>query len=367
MWSEKLSNGNVRFVERYINPLTGKTGRVSVTAPKDTASTRKAALETLNAKIDEKLRKLGAEPDAEALTLGRLLELYIDYQHLVCKASTYERNRVSIGTTIRHLGQDTLVTSLTAGYVRSRMTAAGIQGGTFNEFMVRFKAMMRWAYENDYVRDVSFLDKIKPLPDDTRREKLEEKYLEKEELARLLEGMKERRWQLLTKFLVLSGLRVGEAIALKRSDIDLFGHTLTVSKTYDYNHDVVTTTKTYTSTREVYMQPELEAVAREILRFSRMVGSVLFFPDLSGDYMHYYDFNKYLKENSKRILGRQLSTHALRHAHVSLMAESGIPLDTIARRLGHSDSKITREIYYHVTKRQEEKDREKIKDVRMIN
>lgn len=367
MWSEKLSNGNVRFVERYENPLTGKTCRVSVTMAKDTASTRKAALDALAVKIEEKLKKLGAEPPNEELTLERLLELYIDYQRIVCKKSTYERNRVSIGTTIRHLGKDTLVKSLTAGYIRSRMTAAGIQGGTFNEFMVRFKAMMRWAYENDYVSDVSYLDKIKPLPDDTRREKLEEKYLEKEELARLLDSMKEKRWKLLTEFLVLSGLRVGEAMALNRSDIDLSDHTLHVSKTYDYQHDVITTAKTRTSTREVFIQPELDKVCREILVLSRMVGSTLFFPDLRGGYMHYYDFNKYLRENSEKAIGRKLSTHALRHTHVSLMAEAGIPLETIARRLGHSDSRITREIYYHVTKRQEEKDREKIRKIYMIN
>ena len=31
MWAEQQSNGKVKFIERYVNPMTGKTGKVSVT------------------------------------------------------------------------------------------------------------------------------------------------------------------------------------------------------------------------------------------------------------------------------------------------------------------------------------------------
>lgn len=55
MWSEKLPNGKVRFVERYEDPMTGKTPNVSITMDKDTASTRKLAQAALNDKIEAKL------------------------------------------------------------------------------------------------------------------------------------------------------------------------------------------------------------------------------------------------------------------------------------------------------------------------
>lgn len=57
-----------------------------------------------------------------------------------------------------------------------------------------------------------------------------------------------------------------------------------------------------------------------------------------------------------RTIGRPLSTHALRHTHTSLLAAAGIPLDVISRRLGHADSKVTREIYLHVTELLKDKD-----------
>lgn len=58
MWSEILSNGKVRFVERYEHPLTGKKLKVSVTMDKDNKTTRKQAQLALQCKIDQKLSEL---------------------------------------------------------------------------------------------------------------------------------------------------------------------------------------------------------------------------------------------------------------------------------------------------------------------
>ena len=58
MWTEQLSNGNVKFVERYTDPLTLELHRVSCTMSKDTNSTRKQAQAILNEKIEKKLEKI---------------------------------------------------------------------------------------------------------------------------------------------------------------------------------------------------------------------------------------------------------------------------------------------------------------------
>ncbi len=70
MWSETLPSGKVRFVERYEDPMTGKTHKVSVTMDKDTASTRKIAQAALNDKIDEKLTSITPTLKKNALRLS---------------------------------------------------------------------------------------------------------------------------------------------------------------------------------------------------------------------------------------------------------------------------------------------------------
>lgn len=370
MWAEELESGKIKFVERYTNPLTGKYGRVSVVMEKNTASSRKVALEALNEKIRGKLEVINTEPEEKGLTLGKLKELYLAYQKKAFKLSTYRRNYYNLNTTIKRLGSDILVSSLSAGYIKQKMDTLDLENGSYNEYITRFKAMLRWGYENDLVADIRYLDKLKKLPSDTRREKLVNKYLEREELSALLKEMTLERWELLTEFLVLSGLRYGEVCGLEQKDVSRSEQTIHVTKNYDYNNQVLTSTKTFTSTRDVFIQPELANVCKKIDDFFDTAGlrksSTLFFPDLDGGYMHYYDYAKYMREVSKKVIGREITPHILRHTHVSLLAEAGVPLEAISRRLGHSGSKVTKEVYMHVTKRLEERDRKRISNTSLL-
>ena len=58
-----------------------------------------------------------------------------------------------------------------------------------------------------------------------------------------------------------------------------------------------------------------------------------------------------------------MTSHVLRHTHASLLLAEGISIDTISRRLGHENSKITREIYLHVTEKLKEKDNSTLKNI----
>lgn len=133
------------------------------------------------------------------------------------------------------------------------------------------------------------------------------------------------------------------------------------------NHKV-TSPKTVTSNRDVFMQPELEKLLHEIRKDTNkrkmLYGfrSNLLFCDRNGDYLRYYSFNKYLKETSIATLGRPITTHVLRHTHVS----AGVPLETITRRVGHEDGDITKRVYLHVTERMKERDNEIVSRVSLI-
>ena len=69
MWVEERKTG-FKFVERYTDPMTGKTRRVSVVMEKNTAQSRKLAAVALSEKIDKALL-----PQAPKLTLKELVDL----------------------------------------------------------------------------------------------------------------------------------------------------------------------------------------------------------------------------------------------------------------------------------------------------
>nr|WP_305068856.1 tyrosine-type recombinase/integrase [Limosilactobacillus equigenerosi] len=54
-------------------------------------------------------------------------------------------------------------------------------------------------------------------------------------------------------------------------------------------------------------------------------------------------------------MNKPLSSHIFRHTHISKLAELGVPLYVIQQRVGHNDSRITNEIYLHVTEKAMEK------------
>lgn len=365
MYAEKLKNGKVRYGMSYTDQR-GKSKRISVTMPKDTATYRREADRILNSKIRKAL--IGQNP--ETLKLKELADLYLEQNRPFIKEVTHRRNKSAIYACVRMIGEDINVSKLGAKIVSTALYQSGRDNSTLNEFLRRFKAFMRWAYANDYIADVSWVDKLKPYPAPTTKEKNKDKYLEREELQTLLPQLYVRINRYVIAFLALSGLRIGECLALTKDDVNLKKRTIRVNKTYNEQlHTVSEGAKTYSGNRMVYMQDELYNLCAEVQEYYLRMGieSDLFFCDLDGKRLSYARLNKYFRENCERVLNKHLTLHSLRHTHASLLFEQGISLENVASRLGHSSSKTTLEIYTHVTQRKQEMYNAEVKGVKIIS
>lgn len=367
MWVEETPNGKYKYIERYKDPMTGRDARKSVTLDKNTKQAWKQAQKELSEKIRRALLASSGK-----ITLKDLVDRYRADLRVTVKENTYNRNYFATKSLMRILGSDTLANQINAGYVRERFLSTGDGPGTLNERLTRFRSLMRWGYKNDLVEDISYLDKLENFPDIPHREKIQDKFLEADEAKDLIKEMSVEIWRDLTEFMVLSGLRFGEAAALLRSDIDLKDRLIHVAKSYDVVDGIVTTTKTETSTRDVYIQDELFPLCRKLVAQSMAdtiisinAGSLLF-SGKNGGHIAYYAYNKYLKENSRRVIGRAITTHTLRHTHASLLMEQGVDENVISRRLGHKNSKITKEIYLHVTNKLKQKDYDQVRQIKIL-
>jgi integrase len=370
MWVEETKNGKFKFVERYTDYITGKQKKVSVTLDKNTPKSRKLAMEMLNKKI-----KTNAPIVQKETTLGELVEKYRVYQEKVVKGSTCIRNYYSTKAIADILGTDTLLSRINASYVMDCLINTDKSPTTLNGYLKRFRAMINWAYKNDIIDDISFLAKIENFKEEqTKRERIEDKFLEPNEVNTLIKNIQKRNcwhWYYLTQFLLLSGLRIGEAVALTLNDIDIDERIISVTKTYDFHTNRITSPKTRCSIREVYMQDELLELAKKSISYFKElkllheVNNDLLFTNLSGSRVEYYSFEKFLRENSRNI-DKQVTAHILRHTHASLLLAEGVSVDTISRRLGHENSKITREIYLHVTEKLKQNDNLAIKNVKLL-
>lgn len=359
MWVEETSTGKYKFCERY-KDKSGKWHKVCVTLPKNRRQDRAYASDALRARIRASMMP---KPNVSTTTLESLLAAYMRYQSGVVKLQTAEGNKRKLKTVVGLLGGDTLLTDLSAPMVREKLSAP--KASTYNERLKMYKAMMRWAYREEMISDISHLDRLPKRKDLPTRVKVQDKYLEKDELVKLLSGMKVEHWKLLTEFLALSGLRIGEAIALKKEDVGEYIH---VTKTYSHVLQCITDTpKTDSSVRDVFVQDELKKCIERISEYCKEVPTPYFIGFDDDTFISYDAYAKYFRENTDAILGRSLSPHALRHTHVALLAEAGYPLESISRRLGHADSDITKQVYMHVTERLKEKENERIRDIKLLN
>lgn len=363
MW-EQTRNGSLYLCERVYDPLTGRQKIVTVKISKDTQQARKEAQKRLTAKLEEHQPK--------KLHLSELIDRYKKELEKTVRDSTYARNCCSLNTMLSVL-DDIYIDKMTAGYIRMKLVESGKENGTMNELIKRFKSMLLWAYRNDYIgREVA--DKLTKFPDKSAREKVADKFLEREELHALIDSFDDEleRWALMTEFLALSGLRIGEAIGLNNDDID--DKYIHVEKNYSENFKRMGDTKTDCSHREVFIQPELADCIKRIrlcmMKQRMMFGyqdKGYFFTGIEGKRAGYAAYSKQLAIAAKKAgITKNVTPHILRHTMTSLFAEAGVPLEVISRRLGHESSDLTKKIYLHVTQRLKEQDNEKVKGVTLL-
>ena len=147
------------------------------------------------------------------------------------------------------------------------------------------------------------------------------------------------------KLLFWTGLRIGEARALKIDDIDFNNKTISVTKTYTHlkGKDVITTPKSKESIRKIKIDDILAKDIKEYLDKARYI--------LDDNFIFRYHKLHYLevfKTISLKVTSKDLRLHDLRHSHASFLINNGVDVLLISKRLGHSNTAMTLNVYSHL-------------------
>jgi integrase len=150
----------------------------------------------------------------------------------------------------------------------------------------------------------------------------------------------------LAQFLVASGLRWSEAVALDGWSVDDHGHivTVTVGRVLRRNaagqHVIVDDTKAEASARTVKLDPGTSVMVRARAEQS---GAGLLFTNARGHQWHYSNFadRAWRPAISLANLDRKPTVHWLRHTATIWALHSGASLADVQARLGHSSITTT--------------------------
>lgn len=175
------------------------------------------------------------------------------------------------------------------------------------------------------------------------------RYLTAEQVGKLTNAM-ESPYDLLVLILSYSGIRFGEAAALRRSHCDLEGSRLHIS---DSLAEVAGqlhfgTTKTHRQ-RVVALPASIRDKLRHHLEEAAIASDGLVFTSPSGRPLRYSNFRRRQWTLAVQNAGLSgLEIHELRHTAASLMIHLGADPKLIQTQLGHSSISITYDIYGHL-------------------
>jgi integrase len=254
----------------------------------------------------------------------------LHYEHMVNKHLVPEFGDLQLRLITRESVQSFLTEKL----------RTGLSWKTVKHIRTTFGTILKAAEADDLLSDNPVLKTRLP-----RRGPIPERAsIAPEKLLELLNALREPA-QSLAWLLALTGLRIGELLALRWRDVDLETGCIRVRQTvYEGQFD---DPKTRRSKRTVPLGSKgIEILTRR--KPSRFDPETLVFASGRATPLNRRNLlNRQLKPACERVGLSGANWHWLRHAHATMLDAVGAPLGTVQALLGHSSSEITREVYLH--------------------
>ena len=277
--------------------------------------------------------------DTDNLTLQDLYDKFIADRKTRCKESTV---RSIEGTCTVHilptLGQKKVVDidTKTIREWQNYMLNKKLSDGYLRKVSVHFNTLLNFAVKY-YGLSINPIRAVGNIGKSSKRLA----FWEKDEFDKFLAILPNDDLKLYFTVLYVSGMRIGEFLALTLQDIDFANNKITIGKTYNLHTHNIGTPKTDTSFRTISMPPTIMRQIREYTTRTNVESGRIFaragHDKLSNAIRHY------APEAGVPII----NLHGLRHSHASLLIRRSVPLPDIAKRLGHKNAGITLSIYSH--------------------
>jgi integrase len=328
--------------------IDGKRKRLSIYA-----ATRREVSVALNKRLSD--RRNGLPVAIERQTVGSFLQTWLED---TIKPTARPRSYESFGTIIRkHLGPSIghiQLAALTPQDVQLMMKQKS-DAGFSPQTVAQIRTVLRSAL-NQALRWRLVSWNVAALVDPPRIPKREHHALDAAGAKKLLEVAHGERYEAAYFLGLMSGLRRGEILGLRWTDIDLERATLHVTHSLQRVEGVLqlADVKTDKSVRAIQMPASVvEALraqrARQLEAALRWHDSGLVFTNEGGGPVQPITLHRdYKRLLAKAGLPDATRLHDLRHSAASLLLNQDVPLTMISRLLGHSSISITGDIYGHI-------------------
>lgn len=369
MWIETRQSKKgtrYKYCERFELP-NGEIRKVSVIFNTNSSHARKQATIELQRKYEQAVKEIDIN---KVVTYYDVAMSWLEHTEPTVKRSTHINHTIYVNKIFSYIDKALPIADLTAVTLEDVLHKVYyVENLSYSYTRATFttmKAIYKHAKRKKLIPSlIDFEDieiKKKPFSHSDIAKK-QNKFLDAVELKETLMQLSkiDSRISLLFEFVSLTGLRIGELLALRYSDYDKENATININGTiqYDYKNSSEIkrgTPKNIYSVRNVSLSDRAVSILdsimlenkRRSLWFEGYIDHGYIFTSSRGNPYDIQFLNRRLK--GVHIEGKHLTTHIFRHTHISMLAELGVPLKTIMQRVGHNDPNTTLSIYTHVTK-----------------
>ena len=289
----------------------------------------------------------GKEPPPPPLTLGEYYETWIASKHNL-KASTlksYEHTfRLHVLPTFGDMPLGEIKSDDVQRWVND-LAESNLSPASVGKCFRYFRACMKEAEARDKIHKAPTMKINLPRPGGEDDEMV---FLEYPEITRLLDAAEEPE-KTLWSVLAFSGLRLGEALALKWKSVNFETSRIQVTQTWSLGE--LTPPKTKMSKRRVPIMPVLEEVLAEHYERQGKPGKEAFLFSFDGKQpLDPANVRKRFIETLDAAGLEHVTQHSLRHSYASLMLSVGTSVVGLQRTLGHASATMTLNVYSHMMK-----------------
>ena len=320
MWLEKTPSGKVKYCDR-VKDIMGKSRKITYTMDKHSRKNEEEARKILRQKALEMITIVD-----NSITFFEILEVVNNKYFSTLKESTQYIYKHKLNK-IKSTGYDIRLSEINTRYVISLIEQCTSSNDMYNKYLKLIKTILKKAYKYDYLKDISFLGKF-----DYKKVNKKENvfYYELEDIQKIIKNIDDHILKNIIEFLLNTGLRIGELLALTFQDVN--NEILTINKTKT-RQNAIQSPKTQSSIRTISLNSKCLQIIEEQKKIKRNC-KILYpktkdnkyiFIGTSGAPLTYDNLVKKVEKN----ISLPFKIHSLRHTHASLCIDKGIPLELI--------------------------------------